>query len=486
MFRDRFLWRGSLLGLVLGLVVSSPATAQPGKVKAEKTPIYFGAAACVSCHKDGFPNAILCECKEMRIWAEKDKHKDAFKVLQSPRSQRMGELLGLKPTEDKRCLSCHSVVIEDQELAKRSKEAGFDLAEGVSCVACHGAYAEWVEKHASKVALTWRKLTRAEKEEQYGMTDLWDPAKRARMCLSCHVGNAKEGKVVTHEMYAAGHPPLPSVELATFSEEMPRHWQYLSEKKPEVQKLLQYDGQLEKTKLVAVSGLVALSAAMNLLADEAAGARKGGALDLASFDCIACHHDLQPLSWRQRRGYAGTPGRPGMRDWPLTLARAATRYVGESDAPLNEQLQGLTAAFDARPFGDPVRVEAAARGIAAWADGLAVKVAQKPADQAAALQFLKELCTVPPGEVPDYDSARQRAWAFRLVYSDLQPKPANAAAIEERLRTLDAQLRLELPSGANRSIEKELPEMLRKLNDYDPYATLKTFAALRQLLGADR
>ncbi len=30
---------------------------------------------------------------------------------------------------------------------------------------------------------------------------------------------------MTHEMYAAGHPPLPSVELQTFCEEMPQHWQ---------------------------------------------------------------------------------------------------------------------------------------------------------------------------------------------------------------------------------------------------------------------
>ena len=32
------------------------------------------------------------------------------------------------------------------------------------------------------------------------------------MCLSCHLGNAREGRVVTHEMYAAGHPPLPGFE----------------------------------------------------------------------------------------------------------------------------------------------------------------------------------------------------------------------------------------------------------------------------------
>ena len=64
------------------------------------------------------------------------------------------------------------------------------------------------------------------------MTDLWDPVRRAETCASCHVGNHDEGKVVTHAMYAAGHPPLPGFETATFGDLEPRHWQYLSEKTP--------------------------------------------------------------------------------------------------------------------------------------------------------------------------------------------------------------------------------------------------------------
>ena len=63
------------------------------------------------------------------------------------------------------------------------------------------------------------------------MTDLWDPVKRATKCASCHIGNPGEQKVVTHAMYAAGHPPLPGLETATFSDAMPRHWEYLREKK---------------------------------------------------------------------------------------------------------------------------------------------------------------------------------------------------------------------------------------------------------------
>ena len=35
---------------------------------------------------------------------------------------------------------------------------------------------------------------------------------------------------MTHEMYAAGHPPLPSIEVATFANSIPRHWWLLAEK----------------------------------------------------------------------------------------------------------------------------------------------------------------------------------------------------------------------------------------------------------------
>ncbi len=57
------------------------------------------------------------------------------------------------------------------------------------------------------------------------MRDLTPARQQAQLCLDCHVGNIEKGMFVTHDMYAAGHPPLPAVELRTLIEEMPRHWQ---------------------------------------------------------------------------------------------------------------------------------------------------------------------------------------------------------------------------------------------------------------------
>ena len=44
-------------------------------------------------------------------------------------------------------------------------------------------------------------------------------------------------------MYAAGHPPLPPFELATFLARMPRHWQDLHQMPKDVQKFRQFEQQ---------------------------------------------------------------------------------------------------------------------------------------------------------------------------------------------------------------------------------------------------
>src|SRR5262249_1340532 len=129
------------------------------------------------------------------------------------------------------CLSCHAVNLPP---GQKAGDGVASLNEGVTCVLCHGPHAEWVDKHYPSVdpekRKAWRALDRTKKQQDYGMTDLWNPATRAELCSSCHIGNVKEGKFITHAIYAAGHPPLPNIEFAAFCEEMPRHWEYLREK----------------------------------------------------------------------------------------------------------------------------------------------------------------------------------------------------------------------------------------------------------------
>ncbi|MGL4553662.1 MAG: multiheme c-type cytochrome, partial [Gemmataceae bacterium] len=260
-------WKWVVLGVSLWLLAgwlgAPEARGQKGAAKAgpdegtTASPLYYGVSACSNkgCHSEPPEKwlkgkELICRCVESKVWTAKDKHDTAYKVLEQERGKRMGELLGYKedPRTWKACLTCHAFWVEDKKLLGES----FDIREGVNCVACHGAYSDWFTQHSNiDFARKFRALDRPTKWATHGMKDLWDPLKRAELCASCHVGNRAEGKFVTHEMYAAGHPPLPGFEPATFSNEMPRHWQYLREKSPALQKELGLAaGELEETKLL--------------------------------------------------------------------------------------------------------------------------------------------------------------------------------------------------------------------------------------------
>jgi hypothetical protein len=283
-------------------------------------------------------------------------------------------------------------------------------------------------------------------------------------------------------MYAAGHPPLPGLEVATFSDAMPRHWEYLAEKKPEVQRILGYapdKSSLERSELVVVGGLVSLRESMNLLADQAQEAPSWP--ELAQFDCYACHHELKVKSWRQQRGYAGKPGRPNERPWPTALVELGT-FQANSDgktAEFETLLKNLTLTFDARPFGEPKQVAAAARNVADWADGLLPAVRERRIDRKSAQRLLGRLCAIPEEKLLDYESAREIAWAFSVVCKDAYPEHKNSPGIVKNLMALDGQLQLGLPQGRVR-IVGSLRDSLERINRFEPElfrSTMRDLAA---------
>lgn len=489
--------------LVLGRETarSSPAPVAEQGGPAKPIRLYYGVLACSNggCHNNPTsPNQkdiLLCAYDEVDIWTKHDKHRLAAKVLSGERSKQMAKLLGIKGdiAKEPSCVSCHGVIVED----KNSVHESFDPQEGVSCGVCHGHYSDWVAQHSAFLQRKkWRSLGRAVKEEQFGMRDLWDPEKRATLCASCHIGNAAEGKVVTHAMYAAGHPPLPGVELATFSDAMPRHWKYLSEKPANVQKILEYDpskSSLERTELVVVSALVSFRESMKLLAAQAEQGAEAKEADrawpeLAQFDCYACHHDLKSDSWRQKRGYAGKPGRPTMRAWPTALVPLAVLHVGKANpereqklaSELRDKLKELTAAFDAQPFGDAKTVAIAARQAAQWADTILKDFKTAPFDRAAAQHLVVGMGKESKLRLLDFDSARQFGWAFRSIQGELDPKFTANADSAKALKELDEQLKLELPKGQVEISKDFLKDALEKLNNYEPEQFRRTFERLMQ------
>lgn len=454
------------------------------KPKAKPTRLYFGVGECTRCHTrpDKEDPLALCRCTEVTIWKNHDKHAEAYNVLFSERARQMGKRLQLQKEvhQDESCLHCHSVFVPDQSLV--SKVHPVRLEEGVNCVACHGAFKEWISKHADdEQREEWRALPRTTKEDDFGMTDLWDPAKRMKLCASCHIGDAENGKVLSHAMYAAGHPPLPGIELGWFSDEMPRHWQYLREKPKKVQQMLHFDeaeARFEQTKLVLVAGVVAFRETLALLATQAKACATAQdpdkqVLDFAQFDCYACHHELRNPSWRQSRRSPGSPGRPSMRSWPLALVRVALRFQGQDEKELDTRLQPLARAFGERPFGDPGKIASEAGKVLAWTNDLIVPLEKRPYDLQVARKLLDQLATIQESDKPDYDSARQLAWAGMVIYAEMNQMSHNKA--KEIWKPLDEQLKLSLPSGKEKSIETDLPLALEKRNSYDPDLFQKNF-----------
>jgi hypothetical protein len=502
----------ALVAIVAGAVrgwTQEPANERERSVS-KSIPFIDRASSCEQCHSVPTRyNAedVICRMNESAIWAKSDKHRLAFSVLEGPRAEQMGKRLAIDVRTDKACLNCHSVAQAiwppDATFTADTANANRDALrqEGVGCVACHGAKREWIRDHTDFDNPQWRALSRREKEQRFGMVDLWDPATRARKCLSCHVGSVADDRVLTHAMYAAGHPPLPGIEVFTFSKAMPNHWEFLSEKvdrlsskKPPVQESLKRTlplapDRLDHTELVAVSGVAVLRATLGLFADQAA---KDGFVerpktawpDYARYDCQACHHDLKTPSWRQERGYTAAPGRPPLPDWPAVLVGVAIDAAGADraaarHAEFERGLKDFHAALGVRPFGDKAHATESARKLIAWLDQMLGDLGAARADRALALRLLDRLARTTQTRLLDYDAARQVFWSYRVIYDEIEPKARPADPVVALLDRLDRRFGLSLPSpNVQEPIEKSLAQRLQSVAEFDPFAFQEACAEL--------
>ncbi len=333
-YRLRFVGAISLVALAICFALlnrgqSADETPAPAAA-AKPDPKFMGAASCALCHsKSDRPQvkSDLVTLEEYSIWDHGDRHRHAFDVLDCPRAHAMETALGWERDSAKtnsQCLACHSIEINKDSAGETLSDAKAQtaaIAQGVSCEACHGAAHDWIDLHWK--GARWRELPPQQKAK-YGLTDLCDPITRTELCLSCHLGNVSEKKFVTHDMFAAGHPPLAAFEIATFLEQMPPHWQ---PKKA-----------APMPPSVAIEGLVMQQASVHLLASAASDPQYAD--DFALYDCSACHHELQTPSQRQERGYADDPGRLPPRSADSPLAQAARNLQAAPDSP-NQLLKQL-------------------------------------------------------------------------------------------------------------------------------------------------
>ena len=430
---------------------------------------------------------------EFATWKTLDKHAQAYAVLMGSRGKQIQAILKQDVTkEETGCLSCHAM----NNLKRKDSEVKKE--EGVSCAGCHGPSGEWNSPHQD--GDKWRKNSPEEKAA-LGMMDLRHPTNRADLCLSCHVGDAKEGKVITHAMYAAGHPPLPAMEIATFAQNQPQHWRnaanvpFLANATDQKTKRDYHleTLQFQRTRFALVGAIVALRSTMKLIAERTnskatddpaklwpelvsalGGVKPEQATQLAQerwpdlamthYDCYGCHHDLRSKSWRQTRGYGyvlpngellpGNPGRPQVKPWPVALIEIAAaqaakkpgaRSAAERTAELSKLLTEMVRSVNARPFGDFEQIHNAALKLVAWSDGVLVDLESSTFDPDSVREIFKSLLNLKSLQFADYETARQCASLLRVIYDDLQVPPGNAGdpqirkILDDLWTTLDVQ-----------------------------------------------
>jgi hypothetical protein len=485
------------VGMILALVaatVSTPPVAAAQKEKVAPAPpgcrlkehptdagaIAPGISACRLCHTGAdkgqaagyvtkYKSNEFVLLNEAPTWDQKDVHSIAFANLSGTLGQKMEKNLGYKVTEAPQCLTCHSVDLHpDVPLKDKKLDGGFATAEtGVNCTACHGLGRNWQFDHYEEPLQKGQPLPWRTKDPQYkfnrGMHDLRNPAIKARLCASCHVGCAEEGKIVTHEMYAAGHPPLPPFELASFMESEPLHWGHptdkrlaffktFAEKNPDKTWPIFHYHPAEKeiylARNIASGAIASLDAELRLLAADAAIAadpKAEGGMDFARFDCYACHHDLKYPSDRQARGYEGAPGRPPLKAWVGALSEIVATHAEGLENP---ELKALASAFApkweavrkaalARPFGHPDDLRKASDELAAWCDAFLKHLGDSPApiytpEQSSRLLDLISAAATSPKWAADPEAAMNLTWAYLTLREDL-----NRAADPEKVEALD-------------------------------------------------
>ena len=348
------------------------------------------------------------------------------------------------------CLTCHAGLRPDQSslstpgrtYAQFQSEGEPIARESIGCEACHGQGKDYLVDHMDPSWLTSLPSTKLVK----GFYDLENSALAARVCLSCHFGNPEESKWISHEMYAAGHPPLPPLDLGKFLDETSnKHWMTLEEKSSRLATLKSpIDEQLEddrvkylrnhlttdnpdlkqtiqthfrKTQQSRIGQWTANLNYHDLLDQQAHTATIWG--DYALYDCAGCHQTL----YKKIRGTVGSSGRvPGRPQGPL-WTKPLLSSPGESQFKQLVTLQDLIEeALNAKPFGDRGKIQSAIEGSAsdrAKAKYQLIDLASQPLDPIGADEWLRGFLEQRQGMLGNRWVANQTYWTLEMYFDDL-------------------------------------------------------------------
>lgn len=411
------------------------------------------------------------------------------------------------------CLTCHGGYESERDAETFARDRPHH--PGISCLYCHqeGDDSRWIDEHSGfQAKQTWRALPPHEKAEK-GMRNLVTADAQSQLCFRCHIGDLDHNMFVTHEMYAAGHPPLPSVELSTLVEHMPRHWRshdelykklerypqraaYFTSNIPALGELPEEQVRIDQlpwqTASMVTGALAAQQQSLRLLAQAAEpDSRHWG--DYALYDCAACHHELRIPSERQSIRRQGTPGRPRPAEWPQALSQAAGAAAGVDESLATLQMR-LTQAVTQRPFGDREAVARSAAEVDKALKQIKLRLAAHALSDSFSRDMLAALAQTPDELLVGYHAARQINWAIRGIDAELaklrKPLPSQVrAAISELGKdpaTGSELVSTALPAGIHQAIYPEFVQMeLARQANYDSQQFAKQLKTLATLLGSE-
>lgn len=274
----------------------------------------LGVASCSSslCHGsiETWKNSDVLQ-NEYVTWLRSDKHARAYNVLLNARSKEIARKLGLKEPAEKSnlCLDCHT---HNPPPAQRGEK--YEVSDGVSCEACHGAAERWIKSHVEVKATHQGNIEK-------GLYPTENDVARVHLCLSCHLGTEK--KFVTHRMMAAGHPRM-SFELDTFTQIGPAHFRIDDD-------WHKRKGSWDGVRAWAIGQAVYAQDLLKLL--QGPRGRDGLFPELVLFDCHSCHHNMSDKRNTAARVGAG-PGVVRINDASFLMLRQIAKCVDPNTAPI--------------------------------------------------------------------------------------------------------------------------------------------------------
>ncbi len=270
----------------------SPETYPPGwleqisgtvavkSVEVRSGPLQSAASCSASaCHGGPLPGQrddLVSHGSEYPLWLERDPHARSWDTMLGAASlailaklniYRDGVVMDAKALSN--CLACHNTS-RDAIIFESSDDFEHQHREGVGCGCCHGQDERWRSEH-------FRARRDRHGQVSMGMAPLQDVIARARVCASCHIGDADRD--MNHDIIAAGHPAL-HYEFATYHAMLPKHWRE--------------SNSITSAQLWA-AGQVAAVDAFLALTESRAGKKLSVSTwpEFASSDCSDCHQNLR-------------------------------------------------------------------------------------------------------------------------------------------------------------------------------------------------